>query len=284
MKKFIITILLTHSTILNAAQYSEAEIKAFMSKSESQLVTWLKKQGKAPAEITKYYLNAAEQAYMLHQSSVAKVLYKKALQRRDIENKIVAYFPIIEMELQSENIKEANKYYKEAELYLKANPSLRKKSIEESMTIFKLQISQKPAEVALTKNDRENVQLEHNNQMIYFHDLKHYLIGKNYDKAYQLMDGQDFTESDPNVKILADVVHTGAKKYRGSLYCQLSYDRSPELRDLSYSMKLCGILINIKSGVKNNEKEFVDLKNLLILRYPERLYLEQVARDLASRK
>ncbi|HAZ14314.1 MAG: hypothetical protein A2X86_18995 [Bdellovibrionales bacterium GWA2_49_15] len=284
MKYLILLTLLSFSTILPAAKFSEAEINALVTKPEAQLLAWLRKEGKSPAEITKYYLNAAEQAYMLHQNSVAKVLYKKALKRKDIENKLVAYLPMIEMEIQGDKISDAKKIFQEAETYLKANPALNNQPTQERMTVFKLQISQRPSEEALTQGERESIQMTHSTQMVYSHDLKQYLISKNYEKAFKLIEGQDFTESNVNSQILADVVYTGAKKPRESLYCKKDYDHFPEARDTSYSMKLCGVLLGIQSGSKINEKDFRDLKNLLKSDYPENLYLEQVARDLASKK
>ncbi|MBI2520612.1 MAG: hypothetical protein HYV97_09345 [Bdellovibrio sp.] len=284
MKYLILISLLVSSTILHATQFSEKEINAFVTKSESQLLAWLKKEGKSPAQITTYYLNAAEQAYMLHQNSIAKVLYKKALQRKDIENRLVAYFPIIEMYLQGDDVKDAKKFYNDAEAYLKANPSFSNQQTQERMTIFKLQISQKPSKVALTERERENIQRPHNNQMVYSHDLKQYLMNKNYEEAFKLIEGADFSRSDVNKQILADVIYTGAKKSRESLYCQKSYDKFPESHETSYSMKLCGVLLGIKAGSKIDEKDFSALKNLLKSDYPENLYLEQVVRDLASKK
>jgi len=280
VKKLIIALLLTGSAVLQAAQYSEAEINALMSKSEGDLVAWLQQEGKSHTEITKYYLNAAEQTHMLHQYSVAKVLYKKALQRKDLQDKMLAYLPLLSMNVQAENWPEASRLYQEAEAYLKANPKLLTKDTQERLTIFKMQIAKKPS----SQQERESVEFPHNTQMVFWHDLKQYLVNKNYEQAFKMIEGQDYSGKDINLQILADIIYTGAKKPRPSLYCKKDYDLYSDSHESSYSMKLCGVLLGIQAGKKISEKEFSELKNLIKLRYPENLYLEQVARDLATRK
>ncbi len=284
MKKIFLVFLISLSTVLHATQFSENEINAFVSKSEADLVAWLKKEGKSHSQFTQYYLNAAEQVHMLHQYTPAKILYKKALGRKDLDNKLLAYLPLISLSIQEKNLAEASKYYQEAETYLKANPQLNIKTTEERMTLFKLEISGKHSSEGLTKDERASIQRPNSNQELYWYDLKQNLINKKYDEAFKMIEGRDFTKGDVNLQILADVIYTGAKKSHDTLYCQKDYDLYPVSHETSYSMKLCGVLIGIKAGKKISEKEFNDLKDLIKLRYPENLYLEQVARDLAAKK
>jgi len=270
------------------AELSEQSINALVSASEQKILEMLKKEGKGSSEITQYYLNAADQTFSQHQYVVAKILYAKALARKDIDSivsdKGAIYILLVNASLSSKNKKDAKKYLEEAKLYYNANPKLYRENQRDQLALLKLQISEETSDKILSQDELKIKNSNNYQQAIFNHDIKQHLLAGRYEQAFNLTNEINFKNVDINRRVLADLVYVAANKENpmteNKLYCQNDYEKFPTVREVSYSMKLCEILLTLKSGKKVNGQKLDQLKKLIETRFPENLFMEKVVRQL----
>ena len=226
------------------------------------------------------YSLAAEEAKNQNQFDLAIYLYQKASLLTYEHNKSNLYLNIISTAYSTNKTQLINKIIDKYANYFESGKS-NKESLYEFL-FFKTVSSNKLSSEILTK-EHNSVLLKSKTyrDLLIEHNNKIYLLRGDFKSVYDSFDKKLIANARIDKKIIFDIVSVMTSKNKSRLLCQSDYDSYPAARDTSYSLKICGILLEYLNKIPISKSKVFELQEILV-KFPSKKYLAQVFILLAN--
>ncbi|MCO4793140.1 MAG: hypothetical protein KC493_05490 [Bacteriovoracaceae bacterium] len=274
MKKIIL--FLFFPTLVMASSADDVIIQKLVDKHEREILQKLKDKNSSQDEVYKTYVIAANELNTNNSFKYARQFYKKALELKGVSfNQTKVYFSLINMDQKEEKSGRAS--FIELKKYLSNNPKMKNGSVSIGFNYYDVITSGKLSTQVLSKSQVAEIKTDTLFwNPLRWHDISVNLKEKKYKDARTIVSSFDMKMAPINMKIIADLVQVktenGLKK-SAPLMCEKSYERYPDSRENSYSMKLCQILLTLRHGKKIPKGEVGKLEALISKNAPSQKFL-----------
>jgi len=146
--------------------------------------------------------------------------------------------------------------------------------------MYKVILSDKPHAEILNKKEIKIVLADGMiSEALRRHNIAIFLKRKKFGKVYDLYEKKRVKTAQIHEKIIYDLAGILSKKANNKLLCEQQYKEFPMARKSSYSMTICGMLLDVKNGKRPKKKDLKRLE-LILKKYPSKRYLTSVAKNL----
>jgi|GEM_PF-5209294 len=272
-------LILTSIVIIYACCANAYEIKVdpLIKEAERRILSEMQSSKKTPEDYFKTYLHAAEEAVRISRIQEALYFYNQALSYDTKSDKFSIYSQMVGLSLFSGQKELGIKIYSDYEKeYSKKNRSSQNQA---EYLMYKVLTTNKLHSEVLNKEEIKFMMKDSQvSKPIFQHDIEQYFNRSEFEKIYALYknDGRAHTQMDD--QIIYDLTSILAKQ-KHQLHCESKFREYPEAQFSSYSMTICGMLIQVQNGQKPNKQDLSRLQNIL-KNFPRKKFLYSAAQKL----
>jgi hypothetical protein len=256
----------------------DIDVSPILKLAEKKILKEMKDSKKTELDYFETYIKGADEAVRFGRTVEALYFYDKSLGYNVKKDKLFVYSQMMALSYFSGDEKLA----KEISPDYQKEFSKKKRDIEEQSEyyMYKVLLTDKLHTEALNKKELEVLRQDDRSlEAIRRHDIKIFFQRKSFEEIYGLYHGEKIKRARIDEQIIYDLTVVLLKKKKQELLCRKLYYRYPNARDTSYSMIICGMLLDVKDGKKPKKESLAQLEKILE-KYPSKKFLASVAKNL----
>jgi hypothetical protein len=250
MKKiiFLIIILISSNTFAENrfGQLNDNVVEFY----EKQIIKQLSDKKNSSSIYYKLYMEAAESLMAIGYYKYANKYFKKAITLNNA--KLNAFTKVLVTYKLLDEKKNHQSWVKRAEIFIKENNTNKKSNSYKKYALEKSHFIKKLNGFSLN-------------------DAKYYFLNKKYKKSYSILKKIKLSNAPLSIKVFKDLNSYLVNDNKHKLLCADQYERYPA--SPSYSIKICKVLLNLKSKKKFYKQDITWIDKEIKQNYPEEIYL-----------
>ena len=200
--------------------------------------------------------------YVYKAYNEARDYYDLAIEVETEVDKSEVYIERVLISLKNHETDKLEKDYKALISYLGPQKKSKYKLLLENVKFF------------LEKKHNKKIPNNFYSEFLRDYKLKKLMALNEFSKAYEMIQQKNIEKADISTIAINDLLKVLNKKRNissNSLHCKKTYQDHPH--SYSYSMKICGLLIDYLNTGRVNKSNKADLKDFLKTHYPKKMYL-----------